>query len=134
MPIRPELRPLYPPHWRQLSSHVRFERAGGKCQHCGRPHLALLRCLPDGRWFDEQSATWRDRRGRPARWPDLVEAIRLRMTRVVLAAAHLDSDPTSVVIHPGSKNDDPSLARTVKCWMLSCTWVRTTIAIRRNRG
>src|SRR3954454_22772891 len=28
MPIRPELRPLYPPHWRELSSHVRFERAG----------------------------------------------------------------------------------------------------------
>ena len=74
MPIRPELRPLYPPHWRELSSHVRFERAGGKCQHCGRPHLALLRCLPDGRWFDEKAATWRDRRGRPARWPDLVEA------------------------------------------------------------
>jgi hypothetical protein len=24
MPIRPELRPLYPPHWRELSSHVRF--------------------------------------------------------------------------------------------------------------
>ena len=23
MPIRPELRPLYPPHWRELSSHVR---------------------------------------------------------------------------------------------------------------
>jgi hypothetical protein len=54
MPIRPELRPLYPPHWRELSSHVRFERAGGRCQRCGRPHLARLRCLPDGRWFDEQ--------------------------------------------------------------------------------
>src|ERR1700735_3932586 len=81
--------------WRELSSHVRFERAGGKCQRCGRPHLALLRCLPDGRWFDEKAATWRDRRGRPARWPDLVEATRLRVTRVVLAAAHLDSDPTN---------------------------------------
>ena len=95
MPIRPELRPLYPPHWRELSSHVRFERAGGKCQRCGRPHLALLRCVPDGRWFDEKAAIWRDRRGRPARWPDLVEATRSRMTRVVLAAAHLDSDPTN---------------------------------------
>jgi hypothetical protein len=40
MPIRLELRPLYPPHWRELSSHVRFERAGGRCQRCGRPHLA----------------------------------------------------------------------------------------------
>ena len=26
MPIRPELRQFYPPHWRELSSHVRFER------------------------------------------------------------------------------------------------------------
>jgi hypothetical protein len=49
--------PLYPPHWRELSSHVRFERAGGRCQRCRRPHLSLVRCLPDGRWFDEQAAT-----------------------------------------------------------------------------
>jgi hypothetical protein len=51
--------------------------------------------LPDGRWFEERAATWRDRRGRPARWPDLMEATRFRKTRVVLAAAHLDSDPTN---------------------------------------
>ena len=84
-----------PPHWRELSSQVRFVRAGGRCQRCGRPHLTHVRCLPDGRWFDEQAATWRDRHGRMARWPDLVEATRFRMTRVVLAAAHLDSDPTN---------------------------------------
>ena len=95
MPIRPELRPLYPKNWQELSRHVRFERARGKCKRCGRPHLARLRCLPDGRWFDEQAATWRNRRGRPARWPDLVEATRFRVTRVVLAAAHMDSDPTN---------------------------------------
>src|SRR5690242_7244149 len=95
MPIRPELRPLYPPHWRELSRHVRFVRAGGKCQRWGRPHLAHVRCLPDGRWCDERAATWRDRRGRVARWPDLVEATRFRMTRVVLAAAHLDGNPTN---------------------------------------
>ena len=99
MPIRPELRRLYPPHWR-----VRFDRAGGKCQSCRRPDLARLRCrphstrlrcLPDGRWSEEAGATWRDRPGRVARWPDLVEATRLRTTRVVLAAAHLDSDPAN---------------------------------------
>ena len=95
MPIRPELRPLYPSHWRELSSQVRFGRAGGRCQRCRRPHLSLIRCLPDGRWFDERAATWRDRRGRLAWWPDLVEATQFRMTRVVLAAAHLDSDPTN---------------------------------------
>lgn len=37
MPICPELRPLYPPHWRELSRHVRFERAQGQYQGCGRP-------------------------------------------------------------------------------------------------
>ena len=31
------------------------------------------------------AATWRDRRGRPAHWPDLMEATRFRMTRAVLA-------------------------------------------------
>ena len=93
MPIRPALRALYPAHWRELSRRVRFERAGGRCQRCVRPDLVQLRCLPDGRWFDDEAATWRDRRGRPARWPDLVEMVRLRSTRVILAAAHLDSDP-----------------------------------------
>ncbi len=94
MPIRPALRPLYPPNWRALSARVRFERAQGRCQICGRPHLANLRCLPDGRWFDAAAQTWRDRRGRPARWPTLLDATQFRTTRVVLAAAHLDHDPT----------------------------------------
>jgi hypothetical protein len=95
MPIRPEFRPLYPLNWRELSERVRFERAGGRCQACDRPHLAWVRCLPDGRWFDDGTRTWRDRRGRPARWPDLAEAVNLRLTRVVLAAAHLDNDPAN---------------------------------------
>ena len=38
MPIRPELRPLYPPNWQELSRHVRFERARGKCQRCHMLH------------------------------------------------------------------------------------------------
>jgi hypothetical protein len=37
MPIRRELRNLYPAHWRELSRRVRFERAAGVCQGCGRP-------------------------------------------------------------------------------------------------
>jgi hypothetical protein len=50
--------------------------------------------MPDGRWYDSARQTWRDRRGRTARWPDLEQMVRLRTTRVVLAAAHLDHDPT----------------------------------------
>jgi len=93
MPIKPEMRGFYPRDWSQISRRVRFERAAGICQGCGRPHGATIRCLPDGRWFDATRHTWRNGRGRPARWPDLDEAAQMRRTRVVLAAAHLDHDP-----------------------------------------
>ena len=95
MPIRRELRDLYPANWRDLSRYVRFERGGSACQGCGRPHGTIVRCLPDGRWYDLARQTWRDRRGGSARWPDLEQMIRLRTTRVVLAAAHLDHDPSN---------------------------------------
>ena len=94
MPIRRELRALYPPDWKEISRRVRFDRAKGLCDVCGRPHAKLIRCLPDGRWFDPLQQTWRDRRGRRARWPDLLALIPGRTTRVVLAAAHLDHNPS----------------------------------------
>jgi hypothetical protein len=93
MPIRAEMRWFYPIDWPQLSQHVRFERAGGICRGCGRPHGEIVRVLPDGRWFDATRQTWRNGRGRPARWPDIEETTRVRQTRVILAAAHLDHNP-----------------------------------------
>jgi hypothetical protein len=95
MPIRPEMRGFYPSNWPEISRQVRFERAAGVCQGCGRPHGATVRCLPDGRWFDATRRTWRNGRGRQARWPDLVETAQVRQTRVILAAAHLDHDPSN---------------------------------------
>lgn len=93
MPIKPELRWFYPIDWPEISRLVRFERAGGRCEGCGRPHGEAIRCLPDGRWFDPARNTWRNGRGRPAKWPDIEEAVQMRRTVVVLAAAHLDHDP-----------------------------------------
>jgi hypothetical protein len=93
MPIRPEMRDYYPRDWPEISRRVRFERAGGICQGCGRPHGMAVRCLPDGRWFDTSCLSWRNGRGRAARWPDLMEATQARQTRVILAAAHLDHNP-----------------------------------------
>ena len=93
MPIRPEFRDLYPAHWRNISDAVRFGHAGGRCQRCGRPHGVTLTVLPDGRWFDPAQRTWRDGKGRAARWPDIEDAIGFRSTRVVLATAHLDHNP-----------------------------------------
>jgi hypothetical protein len=42
MPIKAEMRWFYPIDWPQLSRHVRFERAGGICQGCGRPHGVIV--------------------------------------------------------------------------------------------
>lgn len=67
MPIRPEHRWLYPIDWRELSALVRFTRAGGRCERCGRPHGARVRHLGDGRWYDEERGCWRDDRGRRVR-------------------------------------------------------------------
>ena len=55
MPIKPELRYFYPIDWPQISHWVRFVRAKGRCQVCGRPHGETVRHLGDGRWWDEAS-------------------------------------------------------------------------------
>ena len=93
MPIKPELRWYYPIDWPQISHWVRFVRAKGRCQVCGRPHGAIVRHLGDGRWWDEVLQIWRDGKGRRIPSPALPEDMPVRTTKVVLAAAHLDHDP-----------------------------------------
>ena len=93
MPIKPELRYYYPIDWPQISRWVRFVRAKGCCEACGRPHGQVVRHLGDGRWWDEARQTWRDGRGRKSPCPAPAEQEPPRTTKVVLAAAHLDHDP-----------------------------------------
>ena len=38
MPIRPDLRKLYPENWSEITNRIRFERAGGSCERCGVQH------------------------------------------------------------------------------------------------
>ena len=47
MPIRRELRWLYPIDWRELSIAIRFKRAKGRCEGCDRPHDRLVMHLGD---------------------------------------------------------------------------------------
>jgi hypothetical protein len=95
MPIRRTLRWFYPLDWPQLSCWVRFERASGICEHCGRRHGTLVACLKDGRWYDDGSGAWRDGRGRRTRLPSPDELRHTRFTKVILSAAHLDNDPSN---------------------------------------
>jgi hypothetical protein len=95
VPIRRELRWFYPIDWAQVSARVRFERAKGRCERCKRPHGQVVHHLGDGRWFDAAAEVWRSGRGREVAWPAYAEYRQLRSTKVVLAAAHLDHDPSN---------------------------------------
>ncbi len=94
MPIRPQHKWLYPIDWPQLSAAIRFRRAKGRCEECGRPHGHEVRHLGDGRWWDEERQTWRDGLGRALRRVE-IGADDVRITKVFLATAHLDHDPTN---------------------------------------
>ena len=72
---------------------VRFVRAKGCCEACGRPQGQVVRHLGDGRLWDEARQSWRDGSGREIPCPAAAEEQPSRTTKVVLAAAHLDHDP-----------------------------------------
>ena len=108
MPIAPEHRWLYPIDWPQLSAFIRFRRASGRCEQCRRPHGHTVLHLGEGTWWDASAAIWRDGRGRKVRYLPTPGALISRQpgltgieppsplltTRVVLASAHLNHDPT----------------------------------------
>src|SRR5829696_5056272 len=48
MPIHARYRWFYPIDWPQLSAVIRFRRAQGKCEGCGRPHGRVVCDLGDG--------------------------------------------------------------------------------------
>jgi hypothetical protein len=104
VPIRREHRFFYPADGPQLSAAIRFRRAGGCCEGCGRRHGQRVFHLGDGHWWGAPTATWRDRRGRLVRLdPGTVDALAVvRTPRVVLAAAHRD--------HGASNNADANRA------------------------
>lgn len=95
MPIRPEMRWYYPIDWPVLSAAIRFGRANGRCERCGRPHGQAIRQLHDGRWFDEAATAWRGDDGAPALWPDIEAYATIQMKTYHLSAAHIDHDPTN---------------------------------------
>ena len=89
MPIRREHRFFYPIDWRELSIAIRFGRAKGACEGCGRPHGRTVVHLGDGRWWDAGEGWWRDGRGRRVRVKIDADVLgSVRRTRVVLATAH----------------------------------------------
>lgn len=92
MPIRREHRGFYPIDWPELSAAIRFGRAKGVCEGCGRPHGRYVFHLQDGRWWDAAAGRWRDGAGRPAEVDICATLPLVKRTRVVLATAHRNHD------------------------------------------
>jgi ribosomal protein S14 len=113
VPISIQYKSLYHADWPEISAAIRFDRANGRCEHCARPHGKMIAHLGDGRWLDTNTGTWRDGQGRPLR--RLVRAegtlLLVKLTKVVLATAHLDHDP---------RNSDPENLKSLcqRCHMI----------------
>lgn len=92
MPIRPENKSRYPDDWKQISEAVR-ERAGHRCEWCGKPNRRIVVCSAGGRWFDLDAGYWRDRFGGYIPLAKQPEVSEQRSVFVVLTVAHLNHTP-----------------------------------------
>jgi len=98
----------YPRNWALISRRVRFERAMGRCEWCGKPHAGRVLVGARGCWAGPDGQ-WRDAFGRklpgPQPWPADVwwqHVIQtggtppcIREAVVVLHTAHLDHNPAN---------------------------------------
>ena len=123
MPIRREHRFFYPIDWPQLSAVIRFTRAKGCCEACGRPHGQRVFCLSDGRWWDGTGKVWRDGRGGTLREAPTGKEIaaEMRVTKVVLATAHRDHDTAN------------NAARNLAAWCQRCHMLHDAPEHQRRR-
>src|SRR5215207_9917967 len=86
MPINARYRWFYPIEWPQLSAVIRFRRAQGKCEGCGRPHGRRVCHLGDGRWWESREEAMARRTRQTTR----------AATRVVALEGDCPDDPRGV--------------------------------------
>lgn len=89
-----------------------------RCRCCGRPDGMVIRCIPDGRWYDADDQTWRDGGGRRAEWPDVVEYAQTRDVRVLVRS-----------VKPGDRPGARAKNLCRRCHMLEAA-VRNAIRAR----
>jgi hypothetical protein len=95
MPIRPEMKALYPPNWHEISLAIR-ERAGQRCEECGVPNYEIG-AWADGHWWKAEckGAGCHDNPCAGEEFPCRYngEVRWLKTIRIVLTVAHLNHDP-----------------------------------------
>ncbi len=91
----------YPKNWRLISQRVRFKRAAGRCEWCGKPHGQEVQVGAENCWAGPDGQ-WRNRDGKPIPgpmpWPSKIwwqYVIRHpgQVPQIRRSTAHLDHDP-----------------------------------------
>ena len=95
MPIHPDLRSLYPPNWRALANQIKFERAGGRCEWCHRPHGEWVWVIKDGGWLDPRTGAHYNDQGQLVSQSQLSDWPQGRFVKTILTCAHLDQNPAN---------------------------------------
>ncbi len=94
MPIRPDLRHHYRgPAWRATRARI-LERAGNRCERCGKPNGEHLRVTRGGIWYDDAASGWRNDAGElnALNYPAMTRRT-VYVIRCVITIAHLDHNP-----------------------------------------
>lgn len=92
-------RELYPDNWEEISAHIRFTRAQGKCEQCGAKHDTLIiRSVEDAYRYvtcdlDSDEYIYMD--GRKDGYLAEEFDANLKYTKVVLTVHHIDFDKSN---------------------------------------
>jgi hypothetical protein len=96
VPIAKEHRRWYGREWRETIRPRILERAGSRCEECGKgPHMTRVSTLPGGLWFDPAESVWRAPSGplnvtiHPRNHESGIEIL------VKIGVAHLDHNPAN---------------------------------------
>jgi hypothetical protein len=92
MPIRKEMKSLYPPDWPDISRRIR-ERAGNRCEQCGAPNVQVIARGTDGTYMLMDGQVFDAETGAAKGWARGSEYPLARFVRIVLTTAHLNHDP-----------------------------------------
>jgi hypothetical protein len=97
MPIKPENRHRYPKDWKRISSRIRNERAGNKCEQCGAPNGQLIARgtgVDAGTYMVETGEVYSDSDGTYLRTMKGSDYVVDRFVRIVLTVSHTNHDPS----------------------------------------
>lgn len=109
-------RELYPDNWEEISAHIRFTRAQGKCEQCGaRHHSMIIRSVEDGyRYvtYDDESDGYIYMDGRKSGYLEDEYDMNDKFTYVRLTVHHKDFDKSN-------NREENLIALCQRCYLIA---------------